>query len=105
MRSTQTRPRNSALLSNEVGGRNLTFLFRLQYDVDYAYENTTFCNKNKLEDEMRAQRAATVLGGARSRPGTVLGSYKDRCDDLPSVRSDEHLVCRNPECHKGLAGG
>eukprot|EP00802_Teleaulax_amphioxeia_P011313 Tamp_11345.p1 GENE.Tamp_11345~~Tamp_11345.p1 ORF type:complete len:392 (+),score=62.52 Tamp_11345:46-1176(+) len=62
-----------------------------QYDVDYAYENTTFCNKNKLEDEMRAQRAATVLGGARSRPGTVLGSYKDRCDDLPSVRSDEHL--------------
>ena len=49
-----------------------------QYDVDYAYENTTFCNKNKLEDEIRAQRSSTNLGGARTRPGTGL-------DFLPSV--------------------
>ena len=66
----------------------------MQYDVDHAYENTTFCNKNKLEDEMRARRASTSLGGARSRPGTVIGFNHDAERDLLAVPSAEHLVGR-----------
>lgn len=36
-----------------------------QYDVDNSYENSTFCNKVKLEDARNMQRATTSIGAAR----------------------------------------
>jgi hypothetical protein len=46
----------------------------MQYDVDSAYENSTFCNKIKIEEEMRLRRASSSLGCSRLYDGTRVHS-------------------------------
>ena len=46
----------------------------MQYDVDSAYENSTFCNKIKIEEEMRHRRASSSLGCSRLYDGTRVHS-------------------------------
>ena len=44
-----------------------------QYKVDDAYEHSTFCNKVKLEEEIRSRRDAARNG---NRAATSMGAHR-----------------------------